>query len=210
MRRARQTVDGAMLPVYERIITLYAPYVLVRCAAYPNGRRQAQQIAVYVLVCTCLLSGKVRHLRRVGKIVDVMMRVVGPDVVLSGEGRDWWGDSGELLLVDTRMRNLVKALNVLKRPWREVLVLHHITGMETSDLAGLWHRSADQIAMRVHRAERLSARCLGGLLANGDRPSVPGVRSLLAQFAAALDAGWIEEVTLCAMNYLIGRAGLMI
>jgi hypothetical protein len=30
---------------------------------------------------------------------------------------------------------------------------------------------------------------------------------LLAQFAAALDAGWIEEVTYCAMAYLVGRAG---
>ena len=43
MRRVRRCVEGAMLPVYERIIELYAPYVLVRCAQYTNGRRQAQQ-----------------------------------------------------------------------------------------------------------------------------------------------------------------------
>ena len=178
----------------------------MRCSRYTNNRRQAQQIAAYVLVCTCLLSGKVKHLGRVGRIVDVMMRVIGPDVVLSGEGKAWWGDSPELLIVDTRMRELAKALNVLKRPWREVLVLHHIAGIEVSDLASLLQRSADQIAMRVHRAERLAGRCLGGFHANGDRPSVPMVRSLLAQFLAALDAGWIEEVTYCAMAYLVGQA----
>ena len=56
MRRMRQIVDRAMLPVYERIIECYCPYVLVRCSRYTNGRRQAQQIGTYTLVSACLVA----------------------------------------------------------------------------------------------------------------------------------------------------------
>jgi hypothetical protein len=105
LRRAWQRGDGAMLPAYQRIIPWYAPYVWGRCAGYPNGRRQVQQIAT-----------------------------------------------------------------------------------------------------RVRRVERLSAPCLGKFHTNGDRPGVPTVRSWLAQFAAALDAGWIEEVTYGTLACLVGQA----
>jgi hypothetical protein len=35
---------------------------------------------------------------------------------------------------------------------------------------------------------------------------VPDVRSWLAQFAAGLDAGWMQEVGECAMDYLAASA----
>jgi hypothetical protein len=43
MERVRQTVDRAMLTIFERIMELYGPYVLVRCARYTNRRRQASR-----------------------------------------------------------------------------------------------------------------------------------------------------------------------
>ena len=59
MRRTQQSVDRALLPVYQRIIEFYCPYVLVRCIRYTNNRRQAQQIGAYTLACACLAAQKV-------------------------------------------------------------------------------------------------------------------------------------------------------
>jgi len=86
MRRVRRCVEGAELAVYERIIELYAPYVLVRCARYTNGRRQAQQIGVYTLITTCAVATELEHVGQLSWLVDIMVGVVGPDVVSGGEG----------------------------------------------------------------------------------------------------------------------------
>ena len=61
MRRVRRSLDRALLPVYERIIEFYCPYVLVRCSRYTNGRRQAQQIGAYTLISACLVAREVGH-----------------------------------------------------------------------------------------------------------------------------------------------------
>jgi len=202
MRRVRRCVDEAMLPVYERIIELYAPYVLVRCARYTNGRRQAQQIGVHVLICTCLMSSELKHVGQLGRAVDIVVGVVGPDVVSGGEGEDWWGQSEELLIVDPRLRNIAEALNSLQRPWREVLVLHHVAGLERDILARLLQRPVAEVVTRISRAERLLAQRLNGLYGKGDGAGAPDVRSLLARFAAGLDTGWLQEVADCAAGYL--------
>jgi hypothetical protein len=206
MRRVRRCVEGAELAVYERIIELYAPYVLVRCAQYTNGRRQAQQIGVYTLITTCVVVSELKHVGQLSRLVDIMVGVVGPDVVSGGEGEAWWGQSDELLIVDRRLRQIAEALNSLKRPLREVLVLHHVAGMERDDLARLLQRPVAELVTRISRAERLLAKRLNGLHGRGDRAGAPDVRSLLAQFAAGLDAGWIEEVTDCAAQYLAALA----
>jgi hypothetical protein len=196
-------VDRAKLPVYERIIELYAPYVLVRCARYTNSRRQAQWIGVYTLITTCLLASELEHVGQFGRIVDMMAEVIGLDFVSGGEGEVWWGQADDLLIVDQRMRKMAEALNSLSRPLREVLVLHHVAGMEPDDLARLLQKPATEIAAKISRAERLLARRLGG---RSDRARGPDVRSLLTEFAAGLDAGWIQEVAYCAMDYLAGHA----
>ena len=85
MRRVRQIVERADLAVYERIIELYTPYVLVRCTRHTNRRRQAQQIGAYTLITTCLVVGELERVERVGRIVDLVTDVVGPDVVSGGE-----------------------------------------------------------------------------------------------------------------------------
>jgi DNA-directed RNA polymerase specialized sigma24 family protein len=196
MRRVRQSVDRAMLPVYERIIAFYCPYVLVRCSRYTNGRRQAQQIGAYTLVSACLVAQEVGHTLPVGRIVESVLRVVGPDVLAGARGEDWRQGRDEPLLVDPRMRHMATALNALKRPAREVLVLHHVGRMTPEDLARLLEQPAEEALTRIGRAERHLAQWLG----------VPDVRSWLAQFAAGLDAGWMQEVGECAMDYLAASA----
>ncbi len=206
MRRARQWVDPARLAVYEGIIELYAPYVLIRCARYTNRRRQAEQIGAYTLISTCFLARALGAALPLGRIVDLVVGVVGPDVVTNGRGQTWWGESDELLLVDRRMRKMAQALNSLKRPWREVLVLHYVTRIEPDDLARLLQEPAAEVTAQIGRAERLLAKRLEGLRSKGDKAGAANVRSLLTQFAAALDAGWMREVADCAIDYLAGRA----
>ena len=192
-----------MLPLYERIIELYAPYVLVRCARYTNGRRQAQWIGVYTLITTCILANELEQVGQLGRIVDMMAEVIARDVVSGGDGEAWWGQGDDLLIVDQRLRRMANALNSLSRPLREVLVLRHVAGMEPEDLARLLQRPTAEVAAKIGRAEGLLAKRFGGA---SDRAGGPDVRSLLAQFAAGLDAGWMQEVADGALDYLADRA----
>jgi DNA-directed RNA polymerase specialized sigma24 family protein len=196
MRRMRREVDRAVLPVCERIVQCYCPYVLVRCTRYTNQRRQAQQIGAYTLVMACLTAREVGPALSLGRIVEAMLRVVGPDVLAGAEGEDWRQGCTEPLLVDPWMRHTALALNALKRPGREVLVLHHVGGIGPEDLAVLLGQPAGEVLARLGRAERRLARWLG----------VPHGRPVLARFAAGLDRGWIQEVTAYAMEYLVASA----
>jgi DNA-directed RNA polymerase specialized sigma24 family protein len=196
MRQARHGVDRALLPVFARIIECYCPYVLVRCCRYTNGRRQAQQIGVYTLVSACLVAREASYVLPVGRIVETMLRVIGPDVLAGARGEDWRAGPDEPLLADPWMRHMATALNAQKRRGREVLVLHHVAGLTTPDLARLVEQPRDKVRARIGRAERRLARWLG----------VRDVRPLLARFAAGLDAAWIREVAGGARDYLAQRA----
>ena len=198
----RQRINREELAVCERIIELYAPYVLVRCTRYTNRRRQAQQIGVYTLVTTCIIVRELQQVGQFGRIVDVMAGVVGRDVLSGGKGEDWGGQDDKLLIGDGRMREIATALNSLKRPLRQVLVLHHVVGREPDELARLLQEPMAEVVARIGRAERLLAKRLG---VQRDGAGAADVRSLLARFAARLDAGWIREVTDYAMDYLAQR-----
>ncbi len=192
----------AVFTVEERIVQTYAPYVLVRCARYTNGRRQAQQIGAYTLVTACLLARELGHGLPFGTTVEVVLRVVGPDVLAGAEGEDWRQGGDEPLIADPRMRKIAWGLNALERSVREVLVLHYVSGLDTEDLTRLLQRLAGEIVATLGRAERLLARRLEGLRGEDRGASGVDVPSLLAQFTAGLDSGWIPEVAACALEYL--------
>jgi len=196
MERVGQTVDRAMLPIFERIMELYGPYVLVRCARCTNRRLQAEDIGVFTLITTCLLVSELPWAGEISRFIDTMVEVVRPDVVLRGKGAQWWGQSEDLLLADENEQRLVGALNRLRRPLRTVVVLHHVAGVEPQELARLLEQPAAEVAARIGRGERALAKRLG----------VPDARALLARFAAGLDTAWILEATACAMNYLAEQA----
>jgi len=204
-RSMRQPINQEELAVCERIIRLYAPYVLVRCTRYTNRHRQAQQIGAYTLVTTCIIVRELQYVGQFGRIVDVMAGVVGPDVLSGGQGEDWGGQDDKPLIGDERMSTIADALNSLKRPLREVLVLHHVARREADDLARLLQEPMAEVVAGISRAERLLAKRLEGLWDEGRGAGAADVRSLLAQFAAGLDTGWIQEVTDYAMDYLAQR-----
>ena len=115
MRRVPDDANGAILWLFEWIIELYGPYALVRCASFTNSRRQAQEIGMYALAATCVLVGELDHLGQLGILVDVMMDVVGPDVVSRREPAVPWDD--ELLIADERMRDLADFAAALDTAW---------------------------------------------------------------------------------------------
>ncbi|MBM4027157.1 MAG: sigma-70 family RNA polymerase sigma factor [Planctomycetes bacterium] len=184
----------------ERMVGLYVPYVLVRCAAYTDGRRQAQQIGVYTLVSACLVAREVGPAVPAGRIVEITLRVVGPDVRAGARGEDWRQGPDEPLLADPWMQYMATALNALKRPGREVLVLHYVGGRTAEDLARLLGQGPQEVRARLGRAERRLARWLGGAQ----------VRPALARFTAGLDRHWMAEVAAGALEYLAGNADLAI
>ncbi len=192
----------AMFTVYGRIVPVYAPYVLVRCARYTNGRRQAQQIGAYTLVTACLLARELGNALPAGTMVETVLSVVGPDVLAGAEGEDWRTGEDEPLLADARMRRVAQGLNALKGPLREALVLRYVCGLEPGVLAWLLQKPAAEIVATLGRAERLLTRRLEGLRDEDRGTRGVGVRSLLAEFAAGLDGGWIAEVAACTLDYL--------
>ena len=194
MRRVRRNASRAELARYQRIIGVYAPYVLIRCAAFTNSRRVSQEIGAYVLICTCLLSSKLDHSGQLGILVEVMLETVGPDVTSRDEGE---GD--EPLLADRRMRILVNALNRLDRPLREVLILRSIGGRQVSELARLLQKPSGEIEANLASVEEVLAEDLG-------LPDAVDVQTLLAAVMARMDFDWILEVGCAAMAYLAGEA----
>ncbi len=192
----------AVFTVEERIVPVYAPYVLVRCARYTNGRRQAQQIGAYTLVTACLLARELGHALPLGTMLEIVLSVVGPDVLAGAKGEDWRTGGDEPLIADPRMRKIAQGLNALERSLREVLVLHYVSGLDTKDVVRLSQRPAGEIAENLGRAERLLIRRLEGLHSEGCEASGVDVRCWLAEFTAGLDGGWITEVAECALDYL--------
>ncbi|MEN6426177.1 MAG: hypothetical protein ABFE13_12485 [Phycisphaerales bacterium] len=193
MRRVRRNASRAELARYQRIIGVYAPYVLIRCAAFTNSRRLSQEIGAYVLICTCLMSSKLDHSGQLGILVEVMLETVGPDVTSRGGGE---GD--EPLLVDRNTRTLVNALNRMDRPLREVLILHSIEGRRVNELVNLLQKPPAEIEANLASAEEALAEDLG-------LPGIRDVRALLAEYAANQDVDWILEVACAATAYLAGE-----
>lgn len=171
---------------------MYAPYVLIRCAAFTDSWRLSQEIGAYVLLCTCLLATRMSRRVRVGILVEAMLEVVGPDVASRDDGR-----AAPVFFTDAGMRRIAGTLNRMKRPLREALVLGAVGGRSTRELARLLHKSVDEVRANFERAQTALAEELG--------VGIASVRTLLADFAAGLDADWIEQVTGCALEYLIAE-----
>lgn len=201
----RYCIDGDMLRLCEWIVKFYARYALLRCARFTNSRSRAEQIGVYTLITTCLLTRELKYPAQLGLLVDTMSDIIGRDVTGPGdETSDRPRDADGLLIADERLRKLAEALNRLDRFTREVLVFRHIERMDAAAIARLLHRSCEEVTARIARAEDLLAEQLGELHVPGSEPDGPDVPSLLAEFAVSLDADWVRNVGDCALAYLAG------
>jgi len=123
----------------------------------PAGAGAADR--VYTLLTTCNVVQELSPLLPVGKIVDLLAAAIGPMSARAAKGGVEPG-RGAAFAVEPQVRQVAAALNCLRRPLREVLVLHHVTGREPQELARwlqepLWSRGQDQAA------ERSLARRLG-------------------------------------------------
>lgn len=199
----RHYIDGDMLRLCEWIVKFYARYALLRCARFTNSRRRAEQIGIYTLITTCLLTRELEYSAQLGLLVDTMSDIIGRDVA-GHEMSDPPRDADEPLIADERLRKLAETLNGLDRFTREVLVFRHIERMDVAAIARLLHRSCEEVAARIARAEERLAEQLGELPVPGNEPEGPDVPSLLAEFAVSLDADWVRNVGQCALAYLAG------
>ena len=197
MRRVRQSLDRAELAVCERIIACYCPYVLVRCAqVHERPETGPADRGVCPGHGVPHGTGGGRRSCRSARSWRSSCRVVGPDVLRGARGEDWRDGPDEPLLVGPWMQYMATALNALKRPGREVLILHHLDGLTPEDLARLLEQPVGEVQARLGRAERRLAQWL----------ATPDVRPALARFAAGLDIGWMQEVAGYAMDYLSAQA----
>lgn len=201
---ALYSVEDVTLWLYEWIIGFYTPYILIRSAKFTNSKTQAERIAVYGLVTTCLLAVELKRLGQVGLLVDVMVDVVGEDLARRDTDKSvrLAGGTGDLLLPDGRIQDVAAALNLLDGLPRELLVFGHCGAMDAKALACLFHTSPQKIATEMARSERQLAQHLRHAPGQNQAVSGPDVVLLLAELAAALDVTLAERAGGRALAYL--------
>ena len=205
MRQAAlYSVENVTLWLYEWIIDFYTPYILIRSTRFTNSKAQAERIAVYGLITTCLLAVKLERLSQVGLLVDILVDVIGEDVTgrEAQAARARADGAGDPLLPDEGMRELAKALNLLDGFTREVLVFGHVEGMDAKALASLFHMSPGQMATEMARGQRQLAQHLRHAPDADPAVSGPDVSALLAELAAELDSTLAGRVGALALAYL--------
>jgi DNA-directed RNA polymerase specialized sigma24 family protein len=207
MRRSfAYSTEAARLCVYRRIIRYYLRYVLVRCAKFTNRKREAQTIAFYALVTTCLLAPQLPHARQLRILVDMMVRIVARDQIrLKSKTRREQHtptDIFERLLATERMRKLAQAMNMLDGVTRELLVLYHIEMIGLTELSRLFERPAGEIAAHITAGRQALATRLQQLCSNHSGLHRCHVALLLDEFRAYLDAGSAERLGRYALSYV--------
>jgi hypothetical protein len=203
----RPRVQGAdeqvRLTAYGHIIHRYLRYVLIRCTGYTNDKAQVQRMAVYALVTACLLFDKLSRLGELGGLVEMMVKIVGEDPTPElrvGDGAERANGAGPVFVLDGRMCEVAGAINALDQFSRELLVLHHIEGIEVVTLADAHGMSADGVRAALAEAERQFVELLRDLSSWG-REVTPDVRALLAEFADCIDLPWANSLGLFALRY---------
>ena len=201
--RAHRTDERERLTAYGHIIHRYLRYVLIRCTGYTNDKAQVQRIAVYALVTACLLFDKLRRLGQLGALVEMMVKIVGEDptpqlpVDTLGDARD----REPVFVLDERMCEVAGAINALDQFSRELLVLHHIEGIEVVALADAHGVSVDDIRTALSEAEGQFIELLHGLSSWG-REVTPDVHALLTVLAGGIDLPWANALATYALGYV--------
>lgn len=209
MRQAAlYSVEDVTLWLYEWIIDFYTPYILIRSTRFTHSKTQAERIAVYGLITTCLLAVKLERLSQVGLLVDILVDVIGEDVTWrEAEAAEPRADGPEdLLLPDEDMRELAKALNLLDGFTREVLVFGHVEGMDAKALASLFHTSPGQIATEMARGRRQLVQHLRRAPDADQGVSGADVPALLTELAVTLNSTRAARVGALALAYLTQRS----
>jgi DNA-directed RNA polymerase specialized sigma24 family protein len=214
MRPHAQPADNNRLTSYQLIANRYLRYILIRCTAYTNDRTVAQRIAAYTLITTCLLSDRLRRMADLGVVIDTMIEMVGQDQAGSEKGianseenvipseaeESGREQEGPLFVLDARMCEVAGAVNGLERLQRQVLILHHIEGMEVPALAEINKVSPRRVEKTIAKGEREFVELLRGM-SSWDHVVDPDVHSLLNDLVRCLDPVWTRNLATFALHY---------
>jgi hypothetical protein len=202
--RTHEADEQVRLSAYGHIIQRHLRYVLIRCTGYTNDKAQVQRMAVYALVTACLLFDKLHRLGQLGELVEMMVKIVGedptPQLAVDPAGRG--NDAGPVFVLDERMCEVAGAINALDQFERELLVLHHIEGIEAATLADAHGTSADDIGTALADAGRQFIELLRSL-SSWDDCVEPDVHALLTDLAACIDEPWANNLGVFALRYAV-------
>jgi len=161
-------------------------------------------MAVYALVTACLLFDKLTRLGQLGSLVEMMVKIVGEDPTPELSG-DRWSEAGNrepVFVLDERMCGVAGAINALDQFSRELLVLHHIEGIEVATLADAHALSVDEVRSALAEAQTQFVDLLHGL-SSWQGEATPDVRSLLVALAGCMDEAWANELGVYALRYAV-------
>jgi hypothetical protein len=130
------------------------------------------------------------------------VKIVGEDPTA-----EWAGDMRcegrtreAVFVLDERMCEVAGAINALDQLSRELLVLHHIEGIEVATLADAHAVSVDDIRQALAEAEGQFVEFLHGL-SSWDAEIEPDVRTVLTEFAGCMDMAWANSLGVFALHY---------
>ena len=202
--RIQQADEKERFTAYGHIIHRYLRYVLIRCTSYTNDKSQVQRMAVYALVTACLLFDKLTRLGQLGDLVEMMVKIVGEDPTpdLSSIATSDRANGAEpVFVLDARMCEVAGAINALDQFSRELLVLHHIEGIELATLEDAHALPIDDIRKALAEAEGQFVELLHGL-SSWQGEATPDVHTLLAEFANCMDQAWANSLGVYALRYV--------
>jgi DNA-directed RNA polymerase specialized sigma24 family protein len=183
--------------------------------AYTNDRTVAQRIAAYTLITTCLISGRLCRMSDLGIVVDAMVEMIGQDQTDSEEGignsekpkayrlRPEACDTDDgpaVFLLSAPLCEVAGAINGLERFERQLLILHHVEGIEPLTLAEINAVSRKRIERTLAKAEREFVELLRGM-SSWDHVVDPDVHSLLNDLVTCLDRDWRQALATFALRY---------
>jgi DNA-directed RNA polymerase specialized sigma24 family protein len=110
-------------------------------------------------------------------------------------------DKEPVFVLDGRMCEVAGAINGLGQFERELLVLHHIEGIEVVTLADAHGMSAEEIRRALAQAEGQFIELLCGL-SSWDEGIKPDVHTLPVAFADCIDLPWANSLAVYALRYV--------
>ena len=149
--------------------------------------------------------GKGTSVGQLGSLVEMMVKIVGEDPtpdLSSITTADRANDAEPVFVLDERMCEVAGAINALDQFSRELLVLHHIEGIEIVALADAHAVSNDDIRKALAEAEGQLIELLHGLSSWSDE-ATPNVHALLVALAGCIDEDWANALGEYALRYAV-------
>lgn len=197
------SIKELMLGAYKQIIKYYLRHVLLRCSKYVNNKKDAEKIALYVLLTTCILAEKLEHMWQLGQLIDCMVDGICQDVMKEkSQAKEKRLGRSKALLPDKRMWNLAKAVSMLDGFTQQVIVLHHIEMMSTKEISLIYNKSISDIRLEINGGERKLVKHLSKFWKNVSVLSVGDVCLWLDELGEALDLNQRERVAEKVLGYL--------